>query len=247
MVIIKSKAEIEKMRVPCGIVGEVLRKLEDFIKPGVTTKDIDKFASDIINSRSAVASFHNYRGFPASVCTSVNEVIVHGIPDNHELQDGDIVSVDVGAYKEGFHGDAARTYPVGSVSPTVETLIRVTKESFYKGIEYAKPGNRLTDISHAVQSHVEKHGFGVVRDFFGHGIGRDLHEDPTIPNFGKPNRGVRLRAGMVFAIEPMVTDGGFDCLTLQDGWTVVTADNSLAAHYENTVVITEKGPEILTQ
>ena len=246
MVIIKSKSEIDKIRESCQIVKEVLEKLKDYIKPGIRTKDIDKFAEDIINKRSAIPSFKNYRGYPAATCVSVNEVIVHGIPSEYVLRDGDIVSIDVGAYKNGFHGDAARTYEVGQVSDEAKRLVRVTEESFFKGIAKAKIGNRLHDISHEIQKHVESNGFNVVRDFFGHGIGRSLHEDPTIPNFGKPNRGVRLRAGMVLAIEPMVVTGSYEVLTLDDGWTAITKDGSLAAHYENTIVITDNGPEILT-
>jgi methionyl aminopeptidase len=246
MVVLKSKAEIEKMRVSCGIVREVLEKLEDFIKPGITTLDVDKFAYNIIESRDAVPSFKGYRGFPASTCTSVNEVVVHGIPGDRKLNSGDIVSVDVGAYIGGFHGDAARTYAVGDISEESEKLIRVTKESFFEGIKKAVVGGRLTDISHAIQKHVEAHDYGVVRDFFGHGIGRELHEEPTVPHYGKPNRGLRLRAGMVIAVEPMVTAGHYSVATLKDGWTAVTEDGSLAAHYENTVAITNDGPEILT-
>jgi len=246
MVVIKSKAEIEKMRVACSIVREVLERLTDFIKPGVTTLDVDKFAESIIDSRDAVPSFKGYRGFPASTCTSVNEVVVHGIPGDRKLNDGDIVSVDVGAYIGGFHGDAARTFAVGNISERSERLIRVTRESFFEGMKKAVAGGRLTDISHAIQSHVENHGYGVVRDFFGHGIGRELHEEPSIPHFGRPNRGLRLRAGMVIAVEPMVTEGDYSVTTLEDGWTAATTDGSLAAHYENTVAITSSGPEILT-
>lgn len=246
MVTIKSRAELELMEVPCKIVAEVLEKLEEFIKPGMSTLDIDKFAENIINSRDALPSFKGYRGYPSSVCASVNEVVVHGIPSQRVIQEGDIVSIDVGAYKNGFHGDAARTYAVGTVSEKAEDLIRVTRESFFKGIEKAVDGGRLTDISHAVQVYVESHGYGVVRDFFGHGIGRELHEEPTIPHYGKPNRGLRLRAGMVLAVEPMVTAGYYGVKTLKDGWTAVTEDGSLAAHYENTVAITANGPKILT-
>ncbi|MGE4497810.1 MAG: type I methionyl aminopeptidase [Deferribacterales bacterium] len=246
MVFLKSQREIELMRIPCGIVWEVLDKLSSFIKPGISTKDIDKFAENIINSRSAFPSFKGYHGYPASVCASVNEVVVHGIPSDRILKEGDIITVDVGAFKEGFHGDAARTYPVGQISEEAARLIRVTEESFFNGIEYARVGNRLSDISSAVQQTVEKNGFAVVRDFFGHGIGRNMHEEPTIPNFGRPGRGLRLKEGMVLAVEPMVTAGSYETKTLSDGWTAVTADSSLAAHYENTVAITEKGPEILT-
>ncbi|TCK62229.1 type I methionyl aminopeptidase [Seleniivibrio woodruffii] len=246
MVVIKSKSEIELMKAPCHIVKEVLEKLEDFIKPGLTTLDIDKFVENIISSRDALPSFKGYRGYPASICASINEVVVHGIPSDRKIVEGDIISVDVGAFKNGFHGDAARTYAVGKISKEAEDLIRVTKESFFKGIEKAVDGGRLTDISHAVQVHCESHGYGVVRDFFGHGIGREMHEEPAIPNYGKPNRGLRLRAGMVLAVEPMVTAGHYSVKTLKDGWTAVTEDGSLAAHYENTVAITPNGPEILT-
>lgn len=246
MVVIKSKSEIELMKAPCHIVKEVLEKLKDFIKPGLTTLDIDKFVENIISSRDALPSFKGYRGYPASICASINEVVVHGIPSDRKIVEGDIISVDVGAFKNGFHGDAARTYAVGKISKEAEDLIRVTKESFFKGIEKAVDGGRLTDISHAVQVHCESHGYGVVRDFFGHGIGREMHEEPAIPNYGKPNRGLRLRAGMVLAVEPMVTAGHYSVKTLKDGWTAVTEDGSLAAHYENTVAITPNGPEILT-
>lgn len=246
MIFLKSKKEIELMRVPCAIVWEILDKLSSFIKPGISTKDIDKYADNIISSRSAIPSFKGYHGYPACVCTSINEVVVHGIPDGRILEEGDIISVDVGAFKEGFHGDAARTYPVGEISAEAKRLISVTEESFFNGIEYARVGNRLSDISSAVQQTVEKNGFAVVRDFFGHGIGREMHEEPTIPNFGRPGRGPRLKIGMVIAVEPMVTAGSFETKTLSDGWTAVTADSCLAAHYENTVAITEKGPEILT-
>lgn len=246
MVIVKSKSEIDKMREPCKIVAEVLEKLNDYVKPGISTKDIDKFAENIICSRTAVPSFKNYRGYPASVCASVNSVIVHGIPGEQVLREGDIISVDVGAYKNGFHGDACRTYAVGSISEQAQLLIDVTKQSFFEGIKYAKPGFRLSDISHSIQKYVESHGFGVVREFFGHGIGKDMHEDPAVPNYGKPNRGIKLRPGIVLAIEPMVTVGSYECQTLNDGWTVITADGSLAAHYENTLAITENEPEILT-
>lgn len=247
MVIIKSRSEIEQMKVPCFIVKEVLEKVRQIITPGISTKYIDNFAESIITSRSGVPSFKNYRGYPASVCVSVNEVVVHGIPsEDVVLREGDIVSVDVGVYKNGFHGDAARTFGVGQISSEAQRLIDVTEKSFFAGIEFAKEGMRLQDISHAIQSHVEINGFNVVRDYFGHGIGMELHEDPTIPNFGKPNRGIRLRSGMVFAIEPMVVTGSYAVKTLKDGWTVVTSDGGLAAHYENTLALTSSGPEILT-
>lgn len=246
MVELKSKDEIEKLKTACDVVREVLEKVEEKIKPGVTTKSIDIFIESIINSRSAIPSFKGYRGYPASSCISLNEVVVHGIPSEEKLKEGDIVSIDVGVYKNGFHGDAARTFCVGDVDNLLKKLVKVTEESFFEGIKYANDKYRLQDISHAVQSHVEKNGFNVIRDYFGHGIGRNLHEEPTIPNFGKPNRGIRLRAGMVLAIEPMVVVGDWNVTVLNDGWTVVTVDKKYAAHYENTVAITSNGPEILT-
>lgn len=246
MVEIKTKQEIEKIKRACDVVKEVLEKVEKIIKPGITTKTIDNFAEDIIVSRSAIPSFKNYRGFPASICTSVNEVVVHGIPSEYNLKEGDIVSIDVGAYKDGFHGDAARTFLVGECSEKAKKIVKITEESFFNGIKYANTNFRLLDISSAIQRYVEENGFAVIRDYFGHGIGRNLHEEPTIPNFGKPNRGIKLRAGMVLAIEPMVAENSYDVKTLEDGWTVITADNGLAAHYENTIAITSNGPEILT-
>lgn len=246
MVEIKTKQEIEKIKKACDVVKEVLEKVEKIIKPGITTKTIDNFAEDIIVSRSAIPSFKNYRGFPASICTSVNEVVVHGIPSEYNLKEGDIVSIDVGAYKDGFHGDAARTFLVGECSEKAKKIVKITEESFFNGIKYANTNFRLLDISSAIQKYVEENGFAVIRDYFGHGIGRNLHEEPTIPNFGKPNRGIKLRAGMVLAIEPMVAENSYDVKTLEDGWTVITADNGLAAHYENTIAITSNGPEILT-
>lgn len=246
MVEIKTKQEIEKIKRACDVVKEVLEKVEKIIKPGITTKTIDNFAEDIIVSRSAIPSFKNYRGFPASICTSVNEVVVHGIPSEYNLKEGDIVSIDVGAYKDGFHGDAARTFLVGECSEKAKKIVKITEESFFNGIKYANTNFRLLDISSAIQRYVEENGFAVIRDYFGHGIGRNLHEEPTIPNFGKPNRGIKLRAGMVLAIEPMVAENSYDVKTLEDGWTVITADNGLAAHYENTIAITINGPEILT-
>lgn len=246
MIVIKSSKEIDLMREPCSIVKEVHEEIEKLIKPGVCTKTLDKFVEDTIVSRSAKPSFKGYHGFPTAACISINDVVVHGIPDGRILKEGDLVSVDVGAYKNGFHGDAARTFIVGQCTDEARRLVEVTRESFFKGIEFAKVGNRLLDISHAIQVYVESNGFSVVRDFYGHGIGRELHEEPSIPHFGKPNRGAKLRAGMVLAIEPMVNMGGYAVKTLEDGWTAVTVDGSLAAHYENTVVITPNGPEILT-
>lgn len=246
MIIIKSEKEIELMRIAGKIVAETLLLVEEKVKPGITTAELDRIAEEFITKHGAKPSFKGLYGFPASLCISVNEQVVHGIPGGYVLKDGDIISVDCGACINGFHGDAARTFAVGNVSDEAKDLIRVTKESFFKGIEYAKVGNRLTDISHEIQSYVEASGFSVVRDFVGHGIGRVVHEDPDVPNFGKAGRGPKLVSGMTLAIEPMVNVGTYKVKTLKDDWTVVTSDGSLSAHYENTVVILPDGPEILT-
>lgn len=246
MIILKNSDEINLMRKSGKVVEETLNFLEDVIKPGITTEEIDKLAEEFITKQGAIPSFKGYNGFPSSICTSINDEVVHGIPGRRELKEGDIVSVDCGAMLNGFHGDAARTFPVGQVSPEAKKLIKITKESFFKGYEKAIIGNRLTDISFAIQKFVEENGFSVVRDYVGHGIGRNMHEDPGVPNFGRPNRGPKLQAGMVLAIEPMVNIGSYHVRTLLNGWTVVTADGSLSAHYENTVAILDKGPEILT-
>ncbi|MCX8084355.1 MAG: type I methionyl aminopeptidase [Calditerrivibrio sp.] len=246
MVEIKSKEELNKLKTACEVVKEVLEKVAEKVKPGVTTKSLDNYIENIIKSRSAVPSFKGYRGYPASACISINDVVVHGIPSETVLKEGDIVSIDVGAFKNGFHGDACRTFCVGDVDPEKRRLADVTEASFFEGIRFADEQHRLYDISHAIQVYVEKNGFNVIRDYYGHGIGRELHEEPTIPNFGKPNRGIRLRAGMVLAIEPMVVAGDWQVKVLEDGWTVVTIDGKCAAHYENTVAITHNGPEILT-
>lgn len=246
MIIIKSEKEIELMRIAGRIVAETLLLVEEKVKPGITTAELDRIAEEFITKHGAKPSFKGLYGFPASLCISVNEHVVHGIPGGYVLKDGDIISVDCGACINGFHGDAARTFAVGNVSDEAKDLIRVTKESFFKGIEYAKVGNRLTDISHEIQNYVEASGFSVVRDFVGHGIGRVVHEDPDVPNFGKAGRGPKLVSGMTLAIEPMVNIGTYKVKTLKDNWTVVTSDGSLSAHYENTVVILPDGPEILT-
>ncbi|SFB19962.1 type I methionyl aminopeptidase [Clostridium frigidicarnis] len=246
MIYIKNSQEIDYMREAGRIVGETLLMLKDIIKPGITTAEIDKIAEEFITKQGAKPSFKGYGGFPATLCISINDQVVHGIPGKTVLKDGDIVTLDCGALINGFHGDAARTYAVGNISDEAAKLIKVTEESFFKGIEKAVIGNRLTDISHEIQEYVEANGFSVVRDFVGHGIGKSLHEDPEVPNFGRPGRGPKLVEGLVLAIEPMVNIGGFHVRTKQDGWTVVTADGSLSAQYENTVVITPDGPEILT-
>lgn len=246
MIIIKNHKEIDLMRRAGKIVAETLLLVEKHVKPGITTAELDRIAEEFITKHGAKPSFKGLYGFPASLCISVNEQVVHGIPGGYVLKDGDIVSIDCGALIDGFHGDAARTFAVGNISEEAKKLIKVTEESFFKGIELAKIGNRLTDISHEIQSHVEASGFSVVREFVGHGIGKDLHEDPEVPNFGRPGRGPKLLEGMTLAIEPMVNIGTYKVSTLGDDWTVVSSDRSLSAHYENTIVILPDGPEILT-
>lgn len=246
MILIKDDLALDLMRKAGKIVGETLLLLENEIRPGISTKELDRIAEEFIREQGAIPSFKGLYGFPASLCISVNNQVVHGIPGGYILKDGDIVSIDCGAYLNGFHGDAARTFPVGNVSEDAKRLIQVTRDCFFEGIKFAQIGNRLTDISHAIQRHVEANGFSVVKSFVGHGIGRDLHEDPEVPNFGRPGRGPILTKGMVLAIEPMVNEGSFRVRTLKDNWTVVTSDGSLSAHYENTVAILPDGPEILT-
>ncbi|MCG0276115.1 MAG: type I methionyl aminopeptidase [Thermosediminibacteraceae bacterium] len=246
MVILKSRREIEIMRKAGKVVALVLEELKKHIKPGVTTGELDRIAEEIILKNGALPAFKGYRGYPATICTSVNEEVVHGIPGLRILQDGDIISVDVGAIVEGYFSDAARTYPVGSISEKAKELIEVTEKSFFEGLAFARVGYRLSDISHAIQTYVESRNYSVVRELGGHGIGRQMHEDPHVPNYGPPNKGPRLRPGMTLAIEPMVNAGGFEVYTLEDNWTVVTKDGSLSAHYENTIAITDGDPEILT-
>lgn len=246
MIIIKNDNEVSLMRKAGKIVGETLLLLENEIKPGITTAELDKIAEEFITKHGAKPSFKGLYGFPSSLCISVNEQVIHGIPGEYMLKDGDIVSIDCGACIDGFHGDAARTFPVGNISSDAQKLIDITKESFFKGIEYAKVGNKLGDVSHEIQSYVEAAGFSVVRDFVGHGIGANVHEDPNVPNFGKAGIGPDLVKGMVLAIEPMVNIGNHKVKTLRNGWTIVTRDSSLSAHYENTVAILSDGPEILT-
>ena len=246
MIFIKNNQEIDLMRKAGKIVAETLILVEEKVRPGITTAELDRIAEEFITKHGAKPSFKGLYGFPASLCISVNEQVVHGIPGGYVLKDGDIISVDCGANINGFHGDAARTFGVGNITEEANKLINVTKESFFKGIEYAKVGNRLTDISHGIQSYVEASGFSVVRDFVGHGIGRVVHEDPEVPNYGRPGRGPKLVEGMALAIEPMVNVGSYKVKTLSDDWTVVTSDGSLSAHYENTIVILPDGPEILT-
>ena len=243
---IKTQEQIEKMRIAGGILIDLIDILEEMIKPGITTGELDKVAEDFIRSRGAVPSFLGYGGFPNTLCTSVNEEIVHGIPGSRKLKNGDIISIDMGSYINGYHGDCARTYGVGEISEESQKLIDVTRQSFFEGIKFAKAGNDLYEISAAVQDYAESFGFGVVRDYVGHGIGRNMHEDPSIPNYRQVGRGPKLQKGMVIAVEPMITAGSYKCRVLKDGWTAVTRDGSNAAHYENTVLITDGEPELLT-
>ncbi len=247
MVILKLPEEIEKARASSQIVAEVLSKLRDKVKPGISTKELDRFAEDIARKRGAKPAFKGYRGYPYSLCTSVNEEVVHGMPSERMLKEGDIISLDFGVCYNGFFGDAAITLPVGKIADSAQKLIEVTEQSLYAGIEQAKKGNRLGDISSSVQQIVEVPGFSVVRDFVGHGIGRNLHEDPQIPNYGKKGRGIELKRGMILAIEPMVNQGTYKVKIMQDAWTVVTEDGMLSAHFEHSVAITENGPDILSK
>ena len=246
MIAIKNEQELAVMRQACKITAAARALAGEMVRPGVSTKAIDTAVREFSLSQGAKPSFLNYHGFPASTCISVNSVVIHGIPDEYILQDGDIVSVDVGAYYKGFHGDCAATFPCGTVSIEAQRLIQVTKQSFFEGMRFAKPGHRVSDISHAIQTYVESNGFSVVRAFVGHGVGAQLHEEPEVPNFGAPGRGPRLLKGMTLAVEPMVNAGTFDVRILKDGWTTVTSDGKLSAHYENTVLITDGEPEILT-
>ena len=234
------------MRQACKITAAARALAGEMVRPGVTTKEIDTAVHDFIVAQGAKPSFLNYNGYPASACISVNDVVIHGIPNGYVLREGDIVSVDVGAFWKGFHGDCAATFACGRISPTAEKLISVTKQSFFEGLKMARPGYRVSDISHRVQTYVEENGFSVVRTYVGHGVGENLHEEPQVPNFGSPGRGPRLVRGMTLAIEPMVNVGSYDVRVLKDHWTVVTTDGSLSAHYENTVLITDGEPEILT-
>ena len=246
MIPIKNKSEIEIMRKACKITAAARALAGEMVKPGVSTKAIDKAVHDFIVSQGAKPSFLHYSGYPASACISVNATVIHGIPSGYILKEGDIVSVDVGAFYKGFHGDCAATFPCGEISDEAAKLIQVTRQSFFEGLRLATQGNRVSDISHAIQTYVESNGFSVVRSFVGHGVGRQLHEEPEVPNYGKPGHGPRLLKGMTIAIEPMVNVGVYDVHVLKDGWTTVTADGKLSAHYENTVLITDGEPEILT-
>ena len=254
MVDIKSKREIERMKEACRITALVHQEIEKAIKPGISTLELDKIAEIVIRENGGIPAQKGYPSgekgvidFPSTICASVNDELIHGIPSARAiLQEGDIVSIDLVTYKDGYHGDAARTYAVGKVSKKAQELMEVTKQAFFEGIQYAKAGNRIGDVCHAIGEFVQSKGYSVVKEFQGHGIGRSMHEDPGIPNYGKAGKGIKLEAGMTLAIEPMVMVGKPDILVLEDGWTIITEDGELAAHYENTILITEKEPKILT-
>lgn len=246
MIVVKSPREIALMREAGRIVASVFEALKPLLKPGVTTKELDRVAERVIREQGATPSFKGYGGFPGSICTSINDTLVHGIPSKRALKEGDIISLDVGACYKGYHGDAARTYSVGKISKNAEDLVRVTEESFWKAMEIIKPGIHLSDISHTIQEYAESHGYSLPRDYTGHGIGAHLHEDPAIPNYGAPGHGPILTVGMCLAIEPMVNEGRHETRVMNDDWTVKTADGKLSSHYENTIVITETGYEVLT-
>ena len=246
MIAIKNEHELESMRQACKITAAARALAGEMVRPGVSTKQIDKAVHDFIVSQGAQPSFLGYHGFPGSICASVNNTVIHGIPGGYVLKEGDIVSIDVGACYQGFHGDCAATYACGAISAEAQKLIDVTEQSFFEGMRLATRGHRVSDISHAIQTYVESNGFSVVRSFVGHGVGAQLHEEPEVPDFGAAGRGPRLIPGMTLAIEPMVNEGVYDVKVLKDGWTTVTADGKLSAHYENTVLITDGEPEILT-
>lgn len=247
MIALRSEEEIGEIRQAGRIVALALERLKRYAKPGVTTAELGRIARDEILKNKGYPAFKNYKGYPGDICTSINEEVVHGIPSKRKLKDGDILSLDVGAKKGLYYADAAVTIPIGRVSDTAKKLIEVTEASFYRGIESALPGRRLSDISANIQAHVEQNGFSVVRSFVGHGIGKRIHEEPEIPNFGRPNSGPMLEAGMVLAIEPMVNEGTFEVEILEDGWTAVTKDGKLSSHFEHTIAVREDGPEILTK
>lgn len=246
MIILKTKREIEIMRKAGRLVAQCHELVKKHIKPGITTLELDQLVEDFLRSQGAIPTFKGYSGFPYSICASVNEEVVHGMPGKRKLIEGDIISVDIGATFDGYVGDSAKTYFVGDVDNEKKRLVEVTKQSFYEGIKFAKESYRLSDISHAIQTYVESNGFSVVRDYVGHGVGRNMHESPQIPNFGKPGKGPRLQQGMVLAIEPMINAGTYNVKVLDNNWTVVTVDGKPSAHYEHTVAITDGEPELLT-
>ncbi|MFQ5560557.1 MAG: type I methionyl aminopeptidase [Nitrospinota bacterium] len=246
MILIKSPAELDRMRHASGIVGKTLKKVKEFAGEGVTTKELDRFAESIIRKEGGKPAFKGYKGFPATLCVSIDDEVVHGIPSARRLKDGELISVDVGVFFDGFFGDAATSFGIGKMSPSAQKLMEITEKALLRGIDQARAGRNLSDISHSVQTWVEENSFSVVKAFVGHGIGASLHEDPQIPNFGPPGQGPVLQPGMVFAIEPMVNIGKPDVHVLEDNWTVVTADGSLSAHFEHTVLVTDGSPEIFT-
>ena len=247
MIVIKNKTEIDLMIKAGEVTAEILATLPEIIKPGMSTKELDRWIEDFITKHDMKPAFKGYGGFPATACISVNEELIHGIPSKKKiLREGDIVSVDLGTIYKDYYSDAARTYPVGKISEENEKLIRVAKESFFAGLEYAREGNRLGDVSHAIQTYIEAAGFSVIRDYVGHGVGRNLHEDPQVPNYGKAGHGPKLVKGMTLAIEPMISAGDFDVEVLENDWTVVPTDGSYTAHYENSIVITDGEPILLT-
>ena len=243
---LKSPEQIAKMRQAGRVVAEMLQACAEAARPGMTTNDLDKVARGVLAKRKAKSNFLGYHGYPAVICTSPNNVIVHGIPGDYRLEEGDIISIDCGAIIDGWHGDAARTIPVGEISEEARKLVTVTEESLWAGIQHVRNGARLTDIGHAVQTVAEGAGFAVVREYVGHGIGRAMHEEPQVPNYGEPGKGIKLKVGHVLAVEPMVNLGGPDTQLNDDGWTVITADGSLSAHFEHSIAVTEDGPEVLT-
>jgi methionyl aminopeptidase len=247
MIVLKSRPEIEKMRKSNSLVATILEELRKKIRPGVKTIELDRLSEELALKKGARPAFKGYRGYPYSLCTSVNSEVVHGMPSERELKEGDIVSLDFGILNDGYYGDAAVTVPVGEITPGARKLLKITEEALYRGIAEVKAGNRIGDISSAIQGHVEAAGYSVVRDLVGHGIGKNLHEDPQVPNYGSGGRGIELKPGMVFAIEPMVNEGTYRVEILRDGWTVVTADGKLSAHFEHSVAITENGPVILSK
>jgi len=247
VITIKSESELKLMRISGKIVGQALAELGKKIKPGVTTAELDKFAYDYFKKNDCVPAFLGYHGYPATICTSINAEVVHGIPGKHVLNEGDIVGVDIGAYYKGYCGDSARTFGVGNIDEKVQKLLDVTLEALNRGIDQCRPGNRISDIGHAVQEYAENKGYSVVRDYVGHGIGRAMHEEPQVPNYGKPKQGPRIVEGMCLALEPMVNMGSEEVMVLEDGWTVVTKDGKFSAHFEDTVAILSNGPENLTR
>ena len=245
--IIYCEEEVRAIKRSNQIVAKILEELGSMIRPGIRTKELDEHAEARTREMGAIPAFKGYRDFPSSLCTSINEEIVHGIPSSRALREGDIISLDFGVLYEGYYGDAAITFPVGEITPKARKLIQAAKEAFHKGLDKARAGNRLSDISHAIQTYVEGQGFSVIRSFVGHGIGLSLHEEPQIPNFGLPGRGPKMKPGMVFALEPMIAMGDWNVEILEDNWTAITRDKSLSAHYEHTVAITEEGAEILSE